>query len=78
MAPEQMTDKFLLRMGPTEIRMLDELSDHMGLTKADIIRQLIRREHTEMKEAWLPRIHGAVTPPPRVVRRKAKGSKPKK
>jgi hypothetical protein len=78
MAPEQKTEKFILRMGPTELKMLQELSDKTGLTKADVVRQLIRREHTELKEAWLPRIHGPVTPPPRTVRRPPKGSKPKR
>jgi hypothetical protein len=45
MAPEPKTEAFLLRMGPTETRMLAELSDKSGLTRADVIRQLIRREH---------------------------------
>lgn len=35
----------MLRMGVTEIKMLEELSDHTGLSRADVIRQLIRREH---------------------------------
>lgn len=76
MSPEQKSESFLLRMGPTELRMLQELSDHTGLTKADVVRQLIRKEHTELKEAWLPRIHAPVTPPPRVVKRSK--AKPKK
>jgi hypothetical protein len=48
MAPEGKTDSFLLRMGATETRMLLELSDRIGLTKSDVIRQLIRREHEQV------------------------------
>jgi hypothetical protein len=45
MAPEQKTEKFLLRMGLTEVRFLEDLADHTGQTRADVVRQLIRREH---------------------------------
>lgn len=47
MSPEQKTESLLVRMGATEARQLAELADHTGLTKADVIRQLIRREHSE-------------------------------
>ncbi len=45
MAPEAKTERFLFKMGDTEARMLDELSEKAGLTKSDVLRQLIRREH---------------------------------
>ncbi len=45
MSPEQKSESFLLRMGPTEVQMLQELSDKSGLTRSDVVRQLIRREH---------------------------------
>jgi hypothetical protein len=45
MAPEAKTEQFLFKMGETEARMLNELSEKTGLTKADVLRQLIRREH---------------------------------
>lgn len=45
MSPEQKSESFLIRMGPTEVRMLQELSDKSGLTRSDVVRQLIRREH---------------------------------
>jgi len=45
MAPEQKTEAFLIRLGRTEDKMLRELSDQTGLTRADVVRQLIRREH---------------------------------
>lgn len=48
MAPEPKTDSFLLRMSPTETRMLLELSEKIGLTKSDVVRQLVRREHAEV------------------------------
>lgn len=48
MAPEQKSEAFFIRMGPTEIRMLLELSDKTGLSRSDVIRQLIRREHAEV------------------------------
>jgi hypothetical protein len=58
MSPEQKSESFLLRMGPTELRMLQELSDRSGLTKADVVRQLIRKEHAEVSpggksKTWL-------------------------
>jgi hypothetical protein len=48
MAPEAKTEAFLLRMGPTETRMLHELSEKTGLSRADVVRQLIRREHAQV------------------------------
>jgi hypothetical protein len=45
MAPEPKTGAFFLRMAETENRMLLELSEHTGLNRADVIRQLIRREY---------------------------------
>jgi hypothetical protein len=45
MAPEAKTERFLFKMGDTEARMLGELSEKTGLTKSDVLRQLIRKEH---------------------------------
>jgi hypothetical protein len=45
MAPEPKDEPFLIRMGKTEARMLHELSDRSGLSRADVVRQLIRKEH---------------------------------
>jgi hypothetical protein len=47
MAIEPKSDSFLLRMSPTETRMLLELAEKTGLSKSDIVRQLVRREHAE-------------------------------
>jgi hypothetical protein len=48
MASEPKTDSFLMRMAPTETRMLLELSEKVGLNKSDVIRQLVRREHAKI------------------------------
>lgn len=48
MSPEAKSESFLIRMGPTEIRMLTELADHTGLNRSDVVRQLIRREHCNL------------------------------
>jgi hypothetical protein len=45
MAPQAKTEALLVRMGEIEAAMLTDLSDHSGLSRADVIRQLIRREH---------------------------------
>jgi predicted DNA-binding protein len=47
MAPEQKSKKLLIRFAPTELQMLIQLSERTGLTKADVVRQLIRREHSD-------------------------------
>lgn len=48
MAAEPKTEMFLFRMSVTERRMLDELTEHTGLKSADILRQLVRREHASV------------------------------
>jgi hypothetical protein len=48
MAPEQKSDAFFVRMGETETRMLLELSERSGLSRSDVVRQLIRREHAQV------------------------------
>lgn len=48
MAAEQKTEQFLIRMGRTETKMLKQLSEHTGLKRADVVRQLIRREHAQV------------------------------
>jgi hypothetical protein len=50
MAPimsEEKTERFALRMTPTELAMLNELMRLTGLSAADVVRQAIRREHAE-------------------------------
>jgi hypothetical protein len=48
MAPEPKTGAFYMRMGETEDRMLQELADEVGLSRADVIRQLVRKEHAQV------------------------------
>lgn len=45
MAPELKSEVFMIRMGATEASMLRELAEKSGLTRTDVVRQLIRREH---------------------------------
>jgi hypothetical protein len=47
MAKERQTERTAMRFTPTEARMLDELSERTGLSKTDVVRQAIRREHAE-------------------------------
>jgi hypothetical protein len=54
MAPDPKTGAFYMRMGETEDRMLEELSESIGLSRADVVRQLIRREHA-LKFGEVPR-----------------------
>jgi hypothetical protein len=48
MATEPKTGGFFMRMADTEDRMLEELSDRIGLSRADVIRQLIRRAYAQV------------------------------
>ena len=43
-----------MRMAETEDRMLLELSEHSGLSRADVIRQLVRKEHAHVFGAKPP------------------------
>jgi hypothetical protein len=45
MVQEKLNKGLNLRISPSEMTMLDELSDAIGLPKGAIVRQLIRREH---------------------------------
>jgi hypothetical protein len=45
---EPKTGAFYMRMGETEGRMLDELGARMGLNRADVIRQGIRKLYAEV------------------------------
>ncbi len=45
MAREPKTGRVDLRMAPSEVEMLDELADADGISRADVIRLLVRREH---------------------------------
>lgn len=50
----QMTERFALRMTSAEVQMLNDLVELTGLSAADVLRQLVRREHAE-KCATLPK-----------------------
>ena len=45
MAPDAKTETFIIRLSPTEAQMLAELADNTGESRANVVRQLIRREH---------------------------------
>jgi len=45
MAPDAKTETFIIRLSPSEVQMLVELSDKSGESRANVVRQLIRREH---------------------------------
>jgi uncharacterized protein YmfQ (DUF2313 family) len=48
MANEQKSEAFFVRMGPTEVKLLEQLSEKTGLSRSDVVRQLIRREHAQV------------------------------
>jgi len=45
MAPDAKTETFIIRLSPTEVQMLAELADQSGESRANVVRQLLRREH---------------------------------
>ncbi len=47
---EPRSERLNLRASPTEVRMLEELSEASGLAMSDIVRQLVRQEHEAMFE----------------------------
>ena|SRR5882672_3598976 len=55
MAPELKDLNFLVRLGATEAKMLADLAETSGLSRADIIRQAVRREHAVVFGAGPPR-----------------------
>ena len=44
-APDPKTERFMIRMDETERQMLTELAEMDGVSEANVVRQLIRREH---------------------------------
>jgi hypothetical protein len=36
-----------VRMADAELDMLRELSEHLGLSQSDVVRQLVRKAHAE-------------------------------
>lgn len=36
-----------VRVADSEIEMIKELAEHMGLSQSDVIRQLLRKAHAE-------------------------------
>jgi predicted DNA-binding protein len=48
MVREQLSKGLNLRISPTEMEMLDALSEATGLPKGGVVRQLIRREHQQV------------------------------
>jgi hypothetical protein len=47
MVKEPQTERIGIRVTPSEVKMLDALSESMGLSVANVIRQAIRREYAE-------------------------------
>jgi hypothetical protein len=43
------TQRIDVRMTPEEMAMLEELVEWSGLTMADIVRTLVRKEHADRK-----------------------------
>lgn len=54
MVKEQQTERLGVRVTPTEVQMLSELSTLTGLGMTDVIRQAIRREYAERFGRPLP------------------------
>jgi hypothetical protein len=54
MAKEAQTERLGLRVAPSELKMLEALSEGAGLSMSNVIRQLVRREYAE-KFGELPR-----------------------
>jgi hypothetical protein len=47
MSPAPKDERFMIRMDTDERRMLRELADADGLSEATVVRQLIRRAHSD-------------------------------
>jgi len=45
--PDPKTERFMIRMDAVERRMLAELAELDGVSEANVVRQLIRREHAK-------------------------------
>ena len=45
------TQRLDVRMTPEEMSMLEQLAEWSGLTMADIVRTLVRKEHADRKRA---------------------------
>lgn len=54
MVKEQQSERLGVRVTPTEVQMLGELSELTGLGMTDVIRQAIRREYAEKFGRPLP------------------------
>jgi hypothetical protein len=48
MATEPRDKQFLMRITETESRMIELLAEHTGLSRADVVRQLVRREYAQV------------------------------
>lgn len=72
--PPDRTDQHQLkfRVSDDELEMVRSLAEQRGLTVADYLRQLIRREHAEPAVAHLPKIAPPHGSPPKAVKRKPK------
>jgi hypothetical protein len=46
-APDPKTERFMVRMDVAERQMLAELAEMDGLSEANVVRQLVRREHAK-------------------------------
>jgi len=47
MVKEQQTERLGLRLTPSEIEMLERLTEVTGLSMSNVIRQAIRREYSD-------------------------------
>lgn len=47
MVKEQQTERMNLRLTPSEVEMVQALSEATGLTMTNVIRQAVRREYAE-------------------------------
>jgi predicted DNA-binding protein len=45
MAPDAKTETFIIRLSPSEVQMLAELADETGESRANVVRQLIRKQY---------------------------------
>jgi hypothetical protein len=47
MVKEAQTERLGLRVAPSELKMLEALSEASGLSMSNVVRQLVRREYAE-------------------------------
>lgn len=55
MVKEQQTERMNLRLTPSEVEMLQALSEVTGMTMTNVIRQAVRREYSERFGSTAPK-----------------------